>query len=107
MRQRHNDSDDDVTNVDDDANVDDDMMDKNDQDTDEMDKNDQDTDDEDEDGDGLAYPSSFLNIPGGLSSLLPPNMQVRKCKTDFFLNSIICNFNINMITFNFLVIFHF
>ena len=48
----------------------DEMMDKNDQDTDE---------DEDEEGDGLAYPSSFLNmnIPGGLSSLLPPNMQVK------------------------------
>jgi hypothetical protein len=64
--------------MDDVTNVDDDMTDKNDQDTDEMDKNESD-DEDDEDGDGLAYPSSFLNmnIPGGLSSLLPPNMQVK------------------------------
>jgi hypothetical protein len=42
-------------------------------------------DDEEEDEDSLAYPSSFLNmnIPGGLASLLPPNMQVRIKKNIF------------------------
>ena len=37
-------------------------------------------DDDDDDDETLPFPASFLNlnIPGGLSSLLPPNMQVRK-----------------------------
>ena len=80
MRRLHNDDSDDVNNDADEEMLEDDDKNNFDDKNDEDDKNDVDDDDDDDDEDGLAYPSSFLNmnIPGGLSSLLPPNMQVNK-----------------------------